>query len=82
VLDTVVAVEGYLVELLGLLERAGLHARIAPSFGYDFIALARIGAAEAHHSAVRVALPDYCDADIDRVIEIVGAAASEWLPTR
>jgi hypothetical protein len=82
VLDTVVAVEGYLAELSGLLERAGLYARMAPSFGYDFIALSRIGAAEANQSSVRVALPDYCDEDIERVIGIVGSAASEWLPTR
>jgi hypothetical protein len=82
VLDTVVAIEGYLVELHRLLERAGLPARIAPSFGYDFIALSRIGEAGGNRSAIRVALPDYCDEDIERVIGIVGSAASEWLPTR
>jgi hypothetical protein len=81
VTDTIWDVERAMRRLVDKLERTRLHVRIAPSFGYDFISLTRLTAAETRQSSIRLALPDYCDQDILRCVEVVGPFAASLLPT-
>lgn len=56
---------------------AGVECRSAPSFGYDFLAVTRItGQQYATGGGLRLALPDYPGAVVDRFIEAMAGFAS------
>jgi hypothetical protein len=61
-------------ELRAALVGAGVHAILAPSFGYDFVALSHLrgGNSYYHTSALRIALPDASTEAIDRFIAVAG----------
>jgi hypothetical protein len=82
VLDTIWAGGRYLQRLVAALQKNGLAAREAPSFGYDLIACTLLRVPERRMSSIRVALPDWDQDSIARAVEVMAAEASSWLPTR
>jgi hypothetical protein len=81
VLDGKWQVAQYLAELRAALADAGVDARAAPSFGYDFTALTQLDAPRGP-SAIRLALGDLPDDEVDRLCRAVIATSEAWLPTR
>ena len=75
-IDTEHVCRRYARELVARLCAAGLDAREAPSFAYDFFAITRVGgfAGGAPTSALRLALPDCDQATLDTFV----AVTSEW----
>ncbi len=80
-LDTVWATTKRCAELAALLRARGLEARVAASFGYDFIAVTRVAGIENSRAAIRVALPDLplamVEIAIDAIAEYAGPLAAE-----
>ncbi|MBD2607451.1 hypothetical protein H6G81_23715 [Scytonema hofmannii FACHB-248] len=62
--------EKYTNEYKALLEESGLYVKNAPSFGFDFIALDTFIHMISAERVIRVALPDYCDEDIQTFVKV------------
>jgi hypothetical protein len=79
--DTLWAGSRYLSRLIAALQQNRVMARAAPSFGYDLVAATLLRVPERRQSSIRLALPDFDEAELDRVVEIVAREAAGWLPT-
>jgi hypothetical protein len=81
-LDSLWAGTRYLSRLVCALQQKGICAKEAPSFGYDLLAATLLRVPEKKQASIRLSLPDFDRAEIDRIVDIVAEEAQSWLPTR
>lgn len=75
-LDTVHATTLRCAALVAALRAGGVEARVAPSFGYDFVAVTRVAGVANTRAAIRVALPDFPVEELRRTIGIIARYAA------
>jgi hypothetical protein len=81
-LDRLSQSERYMHRLIDALRAEKLTAREAPSFGYDLIGITQLRAPHGSQSSIRVALPDFSEAHLERAVAVIGRECATWLPTR
>ena len=75
ILDTIHDTTRYCRQLAAALQGAGIEARVAPSFGYDFVSITRVSGVQNATSALRVAMPDLPAELADRAATVIAAFA-------